>query len=81
MDRSVMVNGEETPIRTIKMRDGSGTCKISLWRDFTKVKTTVGSHLEVTNAVVQMYNAEKSLSTTSRTKLEVRAVIDKYQMK
>ncbi|XP_061165364.1 uncharacterized protein LOC133174295 [Saccostrea echinata] len=70
MDRTVKVNGEETTVRSIKLRDATGTCRISLWRDMAKVKTTVGSHLEITNAVVQFYNEEKSLSTTSRSKME-----------
>ncbi|XP_052696184.1 uncharacterized protein LOC128174758 [Crassostrea angulata] len=70
IERSVRVNGEDTPVRTIKVKDASGSCKVSLWRDLCKEKTSVGSHISITNVVVQLYNDEKSVSTTTRTNIE-----------
>ncbi|XP_052703444.1 uncharacterized protein LOC128179831 [Crassostrea angulata] len=70
IERSVRVNGEDTPVRTIKVKDASGSCKVSLWRDLCKEKTSVGRHISITNVVVQLYNDEKSVSTTSRTNIE-----------
>ncbi|XP_062605362.1 uncharacterized protein LOC134267157 [Saccostrea cucullata] len=70
MQRSVRVNGEETSVRTIKVKDITGTCKVSLWRDLTKTKTSVGSHIIISDVVVQLYNDEKSVSSTVRTKIE-----------
>ena len=68
------VNGEDTPpVRTVKVKDASGSCKVSLWRDLCKEKTSVGSHISITNVVVQLYNDEKSVSTTSRTNIEVKS--------
>ncbi|XP_056002815.1 uncharacterized protein LOC130049384, partial [Ostrea edulis] len=64
MERSVHVDAEDTHIRTIKVKDNSGSCKVSLWRELTKQKTPVGSHITLTNVVVQVYNDEKSVSTT-----------------
>lgn len=69
------VNGEDTPpVRTIKVK-ASGSCKVSLRRDLCKEKTSVGSHITITNIVVQLINDEKSVSTTSRTKIEVKYCI------
>lgn len=42
MERSVRVNGEDTPVRTIKVKDTSGMCKVSLWRDLSKEKNLCG---------------------------------------
>uniref|UniRef100_A0A8W8NT70 Uncharacterized protein n=1 Tax=Magallana gigas TaxID=29159 RepID=A0A8W8NT70_MAGGI len=71
IEKSVRVNGEDTPpVRTIKVKDASGSCKVSLRRDLCKEKTSVGSHITITNIVVQLINDEKSVSTTSRTKIE-----------
>lgn len=76
MERSVRVNGEDTPpVRTMKVKDASGSCKVSLRRDLCKEKTSVGSHITITNVVVQLINDEKSVSTTSRTKIEVKSCI------
>jgi ssDNA-binding replication factor A large subunit len=74
MERSVRVNGEDTSVRSIKLKDVTGSCKVSLWRDLTKKKTSVGSHITLTNVVVQVYNDEKSVSTTTRTKIEVKTL-------
>lgn len=73
MERSVHVDAEDTHIRTIKVKDNSGSCKVSLWRELTKQKTPVRSHITLTNVVVQVYNDEKSVSTTPRTKLEAKS--------
>ena len=72
MTRTVKVGGEDTSVRSVKIKDNTGSCKISLWRDLGQMKTPVGSHVEITNVIVQVYNEEKSVSTTSRTKLMVR---------
>ena len=73
MERTERVNGQDTPVRTIKVKDSSGSCTVSLWRDLTKEKTIVGSHITLTNVIVQVYNDEKSMSTTSRTNIEVKS--------
>lgn len=79
MKRSVRVNGEDTPpVRTVKVKDASGACIVSLWRNLCKEKTSVGSHITITNVVVQLFNDEKSVSTTSRTKIEVKSCIFFY---
>lgn len=69
MERKVKVAGEDTAVRTLKIKDQTAACKVSLWRDLSKIKTTVGQHIELTNVIVQVCQEEKSVSTTSRTKL------------
>ena len=79
MTRTVKVGGEDTSVRSVKIKDNTGSCKISLWRDLGQMKTPVGSHVEITNVIVQVYNEEKSVSTTSRTKLMVRVTSLNYK--
>ena len=73
MARTAKFGGEDTSVRSLKIKDNTGSCKISLWRDLGQMKTPVGGHVEITNVIVQVYNEEKSVSTTSRTKLLVKA--------
>ncbi|XP_052694461.1 uncharacterized protein LOC128172746 [Crassostrea angulata] len=69
MEKTVKVAGEDTAVRTLKIKDQTAACKVSLWRDLSKIKTTVGQHIELTNVIVQVYQEERSVSTTSRTKV------------
>lgn len=78
MERTVKVAGEDTAVRTLKIKDQTAACKVSLWRDLSKIKTTVGQHIELTNVIVQVYQEEKSVSTTSRTKLVVSFISQYY---
>lgn len=71
MERTVKVGGVDTSVRALKVKDESAVCKVTLWRDFAKRKTSVGSHIQLTDVAVQLFNDEKSLSTTSRTTLQV----------
>ena len=73
MARTVKFGGEDTSVRSLKIKDNTGSCKISLWRDLGQMKTPVGGHVEITNVIVQVYNEEKSVSTTPRTKLLVKS--------
>ena len=72
MERTVKVGGVDTSVRSLRVKDETAVCKVTLWRDFAKRKTSVGSHIQITDVAVQLYNDEKSLSTTTRTTLEVR---------
>ncbi|XP_061170598.1 uncharacterized protein LOC133179942 [Saccostrea echinata] len=69
MERTVRLSGEDISVRSFKIKDDTASCKVSLWKDLSKRKTAVGSHFEITDVIVQVYNDEKSVSTTSRTKL------------
>lgn len=71
MERTVKVGGVGTSVRALRVKDESAVCKVTLWRDFAKRKTLVGSHIQLTDVAVQLFNDEKSLSTTSRTTLQV----------
>lgn len=78
MEKTVKVAGEDTAVRTLKIKDQTAACKVSLWRDLSKIKTTVGQHIELTNVIVQVYQEERSVSTTSRTKVVVSFISQYY---
>uniref|UniRef100_A0A8W8M380 Uncharacterized protein n=1 Tax=Magallana gigas TaxID=29159 RepID=A0A8W8M380_MAGGI len=52
------------------LKDATGKCKVSLWREFAEKEVGIGQHLKITDVVVQTYNNEKSVSTTGRTEVE-----------
>ena len=72
MARTAKYDEEDTSVRTLKIKGNTRSYKISLCRDQGKMNTPVGSHVEIANVIVQVYNEEKSVFTTSRTKLMVR---------
>ena len=41
MARTVQVGGEDTSVKSLKIKDNTGSCKISLWRDLGKMNTAV----------------------------------------
>lgn len=45
MERTVKVGGVDTSVRALRVKDESAVCKVTLWRDFAKRKTSVGIHI------------------------------------
>lgn len=43
MPRNVNVSGNATPIKDVVIKDGSGKCKLTLWRDLSEAEVTTGS--------------------------------------
>lgn len=70
MVRTVQVKETDVAVQNIKIKDDTEEIKISLWREMTTT-CSVGSFLEFTNVVVTHYQDEISLSTTSKTKIQV----------
>lgn len=71
MTRKVLVRGRDVKIKALVLKDKSAKCKVFLWRDLSCTPVSVGQHVRITDVVVQSYNNDKSLSTTSRTQIEV----------
>ena len=73
MARAAKYDEEDTSVRSVLLiKDNTRSYTISLWRDLGKMNTPEGSHVEITNVIVQVYIEEKSVFTTWRTKLMVR---------
>lgn len=70
MVRTVQVKGTDVDVQNIRIKDDTEEIKISLWREMIST-CSVGSFLEFTNVVVNHYQDEISLSTTSKTKIQV----------
>ena len=71
MTRTVKVKGTDVLVKTIAVKDDSGTIKVSLWRGLTS-QSNVGKYMQLTNLVVTSFNDETSVSTTTRTSISVR---------
>ena len=65
------VRGRVVKVKAVTLKDGTGKCKVSLWREFAEKEVGIGQHIKITDVVVQTYNNEKSVSTTTRTEVKV----------
>lgn len=59
-------------MKSLTIKDDTGKCKVSLWRDLAASEIGIGQHVKISDVVVQTYNNEKSVSSTTRTITEVR---------
>lgn len=71
MVRTVQVKGQDVAVQNIKIKDDTDEMKVSLWREITAT-CTVGNFLEITNVVVNHFQEDISLSTTSKTQIQVK---------
>lgn len=69
--RTVSVKGTEVPIKNVTLEDSTGKSKVTLWRDAAQACVKTGDYVVLTDVVVNTYKNETSLSSTSRTKVEV----------
>ncbi|XP_056018770.1 uncharacterized protein LOC130054182 [Ostrea edulis] len=69
MVRTVQVKGQDVAVQNIKIKDDTDEMKVSLWREITAT-CTVGNFLEITNVVVNHFQEDISLSTTSKTQIQ-----------
>ncbi|XP_061170755.1 uncharacterized protein LOC133180207 [Saccostrea echinata] len=67
--RTVQVKGQDVAVQNIKIKDDTDEVKVSLWREMTAT-CSVGSFLQITNVVVNHFQEEISLSTTSKTQIQ-----------
>lgn len=68
--RTVSVKGRDTKVKSLTIKDDTGKCKVSLWRDLAASEIGIGQHVKISDVVVQTYNNEKSVSSTTRTIIE-----------
>jgi ssDNA-binding replication factor A large subunit len=71
MSRTVSVKGKDVKVKNVTIKDDTGRCKVALWREMADMDVSIGQHVKISDVVVTSYNNEKSVSTTSRTGLEV----------
>lgn len=71
MTKTVKVKGVEVNVKSVALKDETDSIKVSLWRNLSD-SSIVGKYLSITNVVVTSFNEEISVSTTSKSILEVR---------
>ncbi|KAH3888771.1 hypothetical protein DPMN_012811 [Dreissena polymorpha] len=60
------------PIKTITVQDDSSKTQVTLWRDAVQSDVRPGDHVTITDLIVNSYKNVLSLSTTTRSKIQVR---------
>lgn len=71
MTKTVEVKGVDVNVKSVALKDETDSIKVSLWRNLSD-SSIVGKYLSITNVVVTSFNEEISVSTTSKSILEVR---------
>lgn len=71
MTRPVKVKGVDVNVKSVALKDETDSIKVALWRNLSD-SSIVGKYLSITNVVVTSFNEEISVSTTSKSILEVR---------
>lgn len=71
MTKTVKVKGVDVNVKSVALKDETDSIKVSLWRNLSD-SSIVGKYLSITNVVVTSFNEEISISTTSKSILEVR---------
>lgn len=71
MTKTVKVKGVDVNVKSVALKDKTDSIKVSLWRNLSD-SSLVGKYLSITNVVVTSFNEEISVSTTSKSILEVR---------
>jgi ssDNA-binding replication factor A large subunit len=67
----VKVREEEVQIKSIMIEDDTQKAKITLWRELAAVETRPGNYIQVTDVIVNVFNNQTSLRTTSRSTVTV----------
>lgn len=57
-------------MKSVTIKDDTGKCRVSLWRDLAASEIGIGQHVKISDVVVQTFNNEKSVSSTTRTIIE-----------
>lgn len=71
MTKTVKVKGVDVNVKSVALKDETDSIKVSLWRNLSD-SSIVGKYLSITNVIVTSFNEEISVSTTSKSILEVR---------
>lgn len=71
MTKTVEVKGVDVNVKSVALKDETDSIKVSLWRNLSD-SSIVGKYMSITNVVVTSFNEEISVSTTSKSILEVR---------
>lgn len=71
MTKTVKVKGVDVNVKSGALKGETDSIKVSLWRNLSD-SSIVGKYLSITNVVVTSFNEKISVSTTSKSILEVR---------
>ncbi|XP_078528737.1 uncharacterized protein LOC144806195 [Lissotriton helveticus] len=71
--KTVFINGEDTPLKSITLKDATDDIKVTLWREATLFNIHLGDYVTLTHVTVHEFNAQKILNTTRHSKIEVTA--------
>lgn len=71
MSKTVKVKGVDVNVKSVALKDEADSIKVSLWRNLSD-SSIVGKYLSITNVIVTSFNEKISVSTTSKSILEVR---------
>lgn len=71
MTKTVEVKGVDVNVKSVALKDETDSIKVSLWRNLSD-SSIVGKYMSITNVVVTSFNEEISVSTSSKSILEVR---------
>ena len=62
---------QQVPIRNATLKDETGTIKVELWRQHSKLDIEEGSQLELENVTTSTFNRTKTVNTNCKTKILV----------
>ncbi|XP_078509243.1 uncharacterized protein LOC144769116 [Lissotriton helveticus] len=69
--KTVFINGQDTPLKSITLKDATDDIKVTLWREATLFNIHLGDYVTLTHVTVHEFNAQKILNTTRHSKIEV----------
>ncbi|XP_078512215.1 uncharacterized protein LOC144771816 isoform X1 [Lissotriton helveticus] len=71
--KTVFINGQDTPLKSITIKDATDDIKVTLWREASQFKIHIGKYVTLTHVTVHEFNCQKILNTTRHSKMEVTA--------
>ncbi|XP_078515325.1 uncharacterized protein LOC144774705 [Lissotriton helveticus] len=69
--KTVFINGKNTALKSITLKDSTDDIKVTLWREATLFKINIGEYVMLTHVTVHECNGQKILNTTRHTKIQV----------
>ncbi|XP_078502410.1 uncharacterized protein LOC144756452 [Lissotriton helveticus] len=69
--KHVLINGINTAIKCITLKDSTDDIKVTLWREATLFTINIGEYVMLTHVTVHEFNGQKILNTTRHSKIKV----------
>lgn len=68
--RTVKVNGNDTPIRTITLEENNAKIDVTLWRELSEEEYSIGEFLQISHCLLNEWQGVRSLNSTRNTTIE-----------